>query len=136
MSSQTVFDIIRGELVPSWTATDIVFENTFYETTGQGFVFVEVAGSYYDQASIGAAPQTANRWREGGILFLNYMAPAGAGTSAARGVAQQLIDIFRGKDISGVTFDKGSIGAGEPGQDFPGYWAMTATLEWQYDSPS
>lgn len=134
MSSPEAFIVISAVL-SAWTTTPVVFENVDYQLPDEpsNFVFVEVYGDFFDQASIGAEPRSSNLWREGGQLYLHVMTRNGTGTDAARQIAKDLVNLFRGQDIDGVTFRDASIGAGEPGRDFANYFAMTATVNWERD---
>lgn len=136
MSSKAVYDTIHNTIDAGWAITPKVFENENYQTsnTPAAFVYVEIFGAFYDQASIGAEPVTANRWREGGVLKMHVMTPSGTGSGIARGYAGELLELFRGQEIDGVRFRDASIGEGEPGRDFPNYWAMTAMIDWERDS--
>jgi hypothetical protein len=135
MAGGEAFDAIETTLKDGWSTTPLVFENEFYEPpdTPAPFVYVEVFGDVFSQASIGAAPQSANLWREAGTLFLHVMVAAGTGTGLSRQYAAELVALFAGQEIDGVRFGDASIGAGEPGQDFANYFAMTATIMWERD---
>ncbi|EHK56902.1 hypothetical protein [Allomesorhizobium alhagi] len=135
MSSPEAFETIEQRLRAQWTETPLVFENEDYPLPDvpAHFVYVEVYGDFFDQASIGAEPRTDNLWREVGQLYLHVMTPNGIGSGTARQLARQLVDLFRGEDIGSVTFREASIGAGEPGREFGNYYAMTATITWQRD---
>lgn len=135
MSSPETFDVVEQTLVGNWMATPLVFENTDWQLPDEPahFVYVEVFGDFYEQASIGAESRNENLWREGGQLYLHVMTKNGIGSSLARQYGKQLAGLFRGEDIDGVHFLDGSIGAGEPGRSFPNYWAMTVTINWERD---
>lgn len=136
MASAAAFDVVHDRLVAEWTATPLVFENDDYQAPDapEPFVYVEVFGDFFDQASIGARTQADNLWREGGQVYLHVMTEKGVGSRAARVLAKQLADLFRGQEISGVRFRNASIGAGDPAR-FPAgsYFAMTATIEFERD---
>lgn len=133
MASVAVYDVVHDRLGENWTDTPLVYEGEDWPTDGQPFVFVEIFGDFYDQASIGAGSPTANRWREGGQLLLNVMTRMGEGSRKSRIFAKALIDLFRGFENDGVLFRDASIGAGEPGASDGNYFRMTATINWQRD---
>ncbi len=135
MSSLTAYDTIEQYLTAQWTTTPLLFENgdDHLPDDPAHFVFVEIFGDFYDQASIGAEPRTANLWREVGQLYLHVMTKNNIGTRLARQYAGQLVDLFIGLDIGTVTFREASIGAGDPGIKKGNYYAMTATINWQRD---
>ncbi|WP_377299673.1 hypothetical protein [Rhizobium sp. SGZ-381] len=138
MASAETFDAFKGVLDAEWTATALVFENeTGQELVEAGlpFVYVEIYGSSYDQQSVGSPG--SNLWLEQGSTWLHVMVPSGKGSRQARIWAKQLIDLFREQSIIAVPatgeqlfMPEMSIGAGEPGRDFPQYFAMTATIQW------
>ncbi|RLP22265.1 hypothetical protein [Mesorhizobium sp. YM1C-6-2] len=135
MSSAATFDTIEQYLRAQWTTTPLVFENEPYELPGNPahFVFVEIFGDVFDQASIGADPREDNLWREAGQLYLHVMTQNDIGSRLARQYADQLVDLLKGQDIGAVTFFGASKGAGEPGMKKANYWAFTATIDWQRD---
>jgi hypothetical protein len=141
MSSKAAFDAIKGTLdtyAADPGALPVRYENEFVQdlldANTAAWLYVEVYGDFFDQASIGAEPVTANRWREGGVVFLHVMVPSGSGSGLARGYAGELLELFQGQEIDGVRFRDASIGEGEPGRDFPNYWAMAASIEWERDT--
>jgi hypothetical protein len=136
MSSYTAFETIEQRLQSSWSTTALAFENDGYQLPGTPapFVYVEIVGNIYDQESIGGGTEPSdNLWREFGQLYLHVMTPNGTGSGKARQLCDQLIALFQGLDIGSLTFRDASIGAGEPGQTFSGYYAMTATIAWYRD---
>jgi hypothetical protein len=76
MSSLVTYDTIEQYLPGQWAAacaaaslevTPVIFENMPDELPDDPahFVFVEIYGDFFDQASIGAETRAANLWREG-----------------------------------------------------------------------
>jgi hypothetical protein len=135
MSSRTSFDIIHDIFTAQWTATPIYFENEPRDLPGvpNHWLFIECYGHFWDQASIGTNPVTSNRWREEGQIDAHVMAPKEMGTAQARGYAEAICEIFRGREIQGIIFRDMSIGSSQNGDDDGNYWRMTATIEWQRD---
>ena len=135
MASVIAFDTIEQLLRAQWTATPIFFENESWQvaSTPAHFVYVEIFGDIFDQASLGADPRTGNLWRERGQLYLHVMTVRDSGSRQARLLAGQLVDLFRGQDIGTLTFLDASIGAGDPGKADGNYYAMTATIDWERD---
>jgi hypothetical protein len=129
MASLTTYDAFATRLA-AWTTTPVIFENQFYELPDEPvpFVFVEIFGDAYDQETTGA-PQ-ANYWIENGVTYLHVMVPSGRGSRTARNYANQLLYLFREQPIATLFMPEMSIGAGDPGRDFPNYWAMTTTIFW------
>ncbi|HBF30859.1 phage tail terminator-like protein [Rhizobium sp.] len=138
MASPEVFEAFQSTLNAGWTTTGIVYENDFdqnYTEAGLPFVYVEVYGDTLNQETVGAPGQ--NMWREEGAAYLHVMVKSGTGSAEARSWAKQLLALFREQSIvvnatTGETLHmpQMSIGAGEPGKDFPEYWAMTVTITW------
>lgn len=132
MSSPETYDAFEQRLLSAWTATPIRFENEFcqdlLDANTEAFVYVEIAGSSYDQETVGA-PQ-ANMFMEEGVAWLHVLTPSGRGSRLGRVYANQLLYLFREQPIGSLFMPRMSIGAGEPGQDFPNYFATTATIDW------
>src|SRR4051812_10993540 len=125
MASLAVSDAIREHLTANWTACPIAFENERFTppATDDGsplpYVVQELSGTVYAQESIGAYPQSANRWDEEGILWLHVFVAAGSGVSTVRAYARQLADLFRGATLlsDSLEFRDASIGMGERGDE-------------------
>lgn len=135
MSSPEAFDVIVDQIADQWATTPVVFENDAFDLPDapSPFIYVEVFGDFFGQASIGDDPRDNNLWRESGEVNFHVMTPNGTGSRGARSMADQLAGLFRGRDIDGVTFLDASIGAGRPGRAFAGYFAMTATVNFERD---
>lgn len=136
MSSPEAFDAIKNRIADVWqNQTPVAYENDSFPTPDDPalFLYVEIFGTSYEQASIGADPQAQNKWRELGLLLVHVMVPNGTGTFQARTYAKQVAAMFRGKEISGVEFRDMSIGASEPGDEDGNYYRMTVRVDWQRD---
>lgn len=135
MSSPTAFSAIEAYLRTNWTATPIIFENEDWPLpdTPAAFLYVEVFSGIYDQASIGAATQQGNLWREDGTLAGHVLVPGGIGTGQARTYAKAFADLFRGQELGSIRFGQVSLGAGEPGQRDGNYYRFSATIDWERD---
>jgi hypothetical protein len=131
MSTPTVYDAFEVRLRSNWTTTPLVFENEFHQIPGQPepFVFVEIFGDTFNQETTGA-PQ-ANMWLETGATYMHVMVPSGQGSRLARQYANSLLYLFREQAVDGLIMTEMSVGAGDPGKDFPNHWALTATILWQ-----
>lgn len=129
MSSLAAYDAFKTRLA-DWTDTPVCFENERWTSadTPAAFVYVEVFGEAYGQETMGAPGN--NLFRETGMTYLHVMVPDDTGTRIARQHADGLMQLFREKDTDGVKIDDVSIGSGDPGRDFPNYWALTVTLWW------
>ena len=130
MASPEAYDAFHDTLVPGWTATPVIFENDPVPApdTAAPFLYVEIVGDTFDQETIGAPG--ANTWLESGFTYIHVMVPNKTGSRAARAYAKDVLALFREQSIAGLNMPRMSIGAGEPGRDFPKYWALTATIIW------
>jgi hypothetical protein len=130
MSSPVAYDAFYDRLTSAWSTTPLVFENEQFQSPDvpAPFVFVEIFGDEWMQESLGA-PQH-NMFLEAGVTYLHVMVPNDTGSRVARGLAMDLLNLFREQVTDEVYISEMSIGAGEPGQDFPNYWALAATLHW------
>ena len=133
MSSPIAFQAIKNRLDTGWSATPVWYENEFEEPPSDpdAFVYVEVFGDSFGQETTGA-PQE-NLWEEAGTAYLHVHVPKGTGSMIARQHAHGLQQLFREQDIEGLKIDEMSLGAGQPGREFPLYWALTLTLFWRRD---
>lgn len=135
MSSTAAFDAFKGALdtyAAGAGALAVRYENEFVQDLldagTPAWVYVEVWGDRYYQDTQGAPG--ANVWAEDGATYIHVMVPSGEGSSAARGHCVTLMNLFREKPVSSIFMPEMSIGAGQPGRDFPNYWAMTLSIQW------
>jgi hypothetical protein len=141
MASPETFSAFKGVL-DAWAAIPgnlpVVFENEPAQVLTEGnlpFVYVEIYGEGYSQESMGSPG--SNLWTEYGTTWMHVMTKSLMGSSEGRVWAKTLIDLFREKPIlvDNVTGERlfmpeMSIGAGDPGRDFPNYFSITATIQW------
>lgn len=131
MSSPTAFDAFAARLA-DFTALPVRYENEFcqdlIDANTPAWVYVEVFGDTYDQDTLGAPG--ANVWAERGVTYLHVMVPSGTGSRQARAYANDLLYLFREQQIGGLSMPEMSIGAGDPGRDFPNYFSIAATIFW------
>lgn len=128
MASPTVFDAFTERLA-DWETTLVVFENEQIPSGRTPFVYVEIFGDAFDQDTMGAPG--SNVWEETGQTYLHVMVPSGSGSATARDHANALMYLFREQPIDGINMTEMSIGAGDPGRDFPNMWALTLTIFWR-----
>jgi hypothetical protein len=142
MSSYPVFHAFHDRLTAGWTSTPLHFENENIDLPVDGngaalpFVYVEIYGDTLAQETMGAPG--ANHWLEEGVAYVYVMTPSGTGSAAARQSADTLLALFREVPLpttNGTVFmPELSVGAGEPGKDFPNYWALAVTIHWHVRS--
>jgi hypothetical protein len=135
MSTPATYDAFESRLRTGFTAINLVFENEFAQQlleTKLPFVYVEIFGDSYDQETMGAPQQ--NMFLERGMTYLHVMTASGQGSRQARVYANDLLNLFREQPLSSadgtIYMTEFSIGMGEPGVDFPNYFATTASITW------
>lgn len=118
-----------------WTTCPIAYPNDNFELPNppSPFVVFEISGDVYGQQSIGAVPQSANRWDEAGRIWLHVMTPRATGNSAPRGAAKQLAKLFRGLTLlsNGLEFLDASIGEGQPGSEDGNWFRISVNIRWR-----
>lgn len=135
MSSPEAYSAIHDYLVQQWTGPTLHFENegAVLPNVPDYFIFVEIFGTSFDQASIGAETAAANLWRELGEIIAYVMIPRDSGTLQGRTYAKQFANLFRGQEIAGVIFRDASIGAAEAGEENGSYFRLAVTIDWERD---
>lgn len=130
MASATTFSAFTTALA-AWNTTPLFYENEDYDLPGSpaAFVYVEIFGDTFNMETMGAPG--ANLWEEAGIAYLHVMVPAYSGTTTARTLATSLMNLFREQPVGSLIITEMSIGAGEPGREFPNYWALTLSIFWR-----
>jgi hypothetical protein len=144
MASQVVYDAIRTFLDPAqggcWQSTPIKWENEAAVSTadegGNPVIWssIDFVGNVYSQMSIGADPQSDNRWDEDGTLWFHFYVPVNTGSSSARGLAKSFADVFRGLTLlnGNLVFLDASIGAGAVSDDDGNWWVLSVSIGWQH----
>jgi hypothetical protein len=144
MASGIVYDAIRAFLDPAlggcWQSTAIQWENeSAPPTTGTDgnptiWSSIDFLGNVYSQMSIGAAPQSDNRWDEDGTLWFHLYVPVKTGSSSARALAKNFADLFRGLTLlsDNLVFGDASIGAGAVSDDNGNWWVLSVSIQWQH----
>ncbi len=130
MSSVEAYDAIYDHLAGSWSETALMFENDHlpeYDNQ-QSFVYVEIYGDLHEQDTFGDPGR--NEWVEEGAAYVHVMVPDGTGSREARAMAGRLAVLFREVHIGTMIFPNITIGSGEPGRNFPNFFAMTVTITW------
>lgn len=134
-----VFDAIKARLDAEWTHTDIQYPLQEYEPQGtESFVKVELHGTFYGQASLGADDQADNRWDHAGMLWLYLVVPRGSGTAnytQASGAAKALADIFRGQRLlpdQNLEFGDAKIDSDAWNNDGGGSSVLPVSIEWRH----
>ncbi|QXZ79663.1 hypothetical protein [Rhizobium sp. L51/94] len=132
MSSPATYDSFHDRLVDAWTATPLRFENEdcqdLIDSNVEAFVYVEIYGDTYNQESVGAPGE--NMFLEQGVTYMHVMVPSMQGSRQARVYANQLLNLFREQPIGQLFMPQLSIGAGDPGGNFPNYFSIAATITW------
>ncbi|EJB02884.1 hypothetical protein Rleg9DRAFT_1698 [Rhizobium leguminosarum bv. trifolii WSM597] len=128
MSSPEAFDAINEVLFNGWAETIVIYENDTLQDpdTQEPFIYIEVVGDQLEQDTFGAPGQ--NEWVEDGAAYFHVMVPNGTGSREARAIAKRLSNLFRERPVDSMNFQRMSIGSGEPGRDFPNFFAMTLTI--------
>lgn len=71
-------------------------------------------------------------WQEEGTLYCHVMAPSGTGTDAARTLAKQIANVFRGLGARDVVYRSASIGDGGLSDTDGLWWRLTVSVDWIY----
>lgn len=136
MSTATAYSAIKAYLDANWTSSTLVYENsdTPQPATPVPFVFVEISGNMYDQASVGADRE--NLFREDGSVWLHVMVPSGTGSLLARQHGEALVEMLRSSELldGRLVFRTASVGLGEAGTEDGNYWRLPIRIDWQLDT--
>jgi hypothetical protein len=144
MASQAVYDAIRAFLDPaqggSWSTTAIKWENEAAvpttDASGNPIIWasIDLIGNVYSQMSLGADPQSDNRWDEDGTFWFHLYVPVNTGSSAARATAKAFADVFRGTTLlaGNLIFGDASIGGNVVSDDDGNWWVLSVSIQWQH----
>lgn len=101
MARQAVVDCVTAALA-AWTGAPVFDENSkgSTPTDGSPFVVVQYPWARADQISFSAPGE--NIWRDEGAFRFVIHVPSGGGLTQGRQWADQLADLFRGKDLTTI----------------------------------
>ena len=132
--SDPVYDAIRALIEANWTYVPIAWPNEPFEPSGENpWVKFEIFGTVSGQQTFGTEDQVDNRWDTEGTIWFHVMVRQGSGARQARGAAQSLVDLFRGRrllDDMNLIFHDSSIGEGESQEG--NWYRVTAMVEWEH----
>ena len=91
---------------------------------------VEAEGDVLEPIELGGGA-----WEERGVFIVHVIVPLGTGSLAARQIAKDVANIYRG--VNGFTvYRRAVIGSGSPTEDGK-WWVLTVNVEWTYtDRPA
>jgi hypothetical protein len=133
MASPAVATAIQDYLAANFTAAHLSLENDGYKPTNEPWVYAEIIGTAWDQASIGAGSALENSWEEMGLAMFHVYVPSGTGDAKVRALCYGLLDLFRGVTLlnESIRFYRASCGGSSPGSLDGKWWRMTASVEWE-----
>jgi hypothetical protein len=134
MSSNAPFTAVRNMMTAQWTGAPLVWPNEGLDVADSSspWIYMDMSGDEMAALELGASAVYAER----GIIWGHIQAPIGTGTLQIRTIAKQLSDLFRAAKITGMTFGRQSLGAGEPGDDDGLYWRQSFTVDYVYQDKS
>jgi hypothetical protein len=71
-------------------------------------------------------------WQEEGTLYVDVFVPNGTGSDAARTLAKNVSNLFRGQYSGPIIYNGGSIGNGTITEQDGMWWVITVTVAWRY----
>lgn len=128
-----LFAAVKSHVAANWTLSAVAWPNEPFDRQEAGWLSVEIAGTVYGQASIGAETQADNRFDEDGTLWGHVFVKTGSGMSACRAAAKAFADLFRGQRLlaDSVEFLDAEIGMGEPGDDNGNWFRISVAVGWR-----
>lgn len=136
MADDVIYGAIQDYVTANWSSYPIAWENApFQRPPNAGpWILFEITGSMYDQQSIGASTQAANRYDQAGVMFFHVHVKKGTGSKAARQVGKQMADLFRGTLLidENLEFMGMTIGEGNPADETGTYWRITVSIDWYF----
>lgn len=100
MARQAVIDAVESVLAADWTLAPVFGENTEGRTPDDGSPFLVVQYPFNTSRQLTFGAPGANRWRDEGAFRIVLHIERGSGTALGRQWADQLADLFRGRDLN------------------------------------
>lgn len=126
---------LKAALVSGFSACPLTYENerpsgSFPPEPPSSWVRVEFRSGIDEQRSIGAPGQ--NEFEETGAMLVYLFAPQMGGDQTCRQLLDQIVAVFRGKDLSGVEV-LDILGDDGGGTDESGaWWRRWRRIEFRY----
>lgn len=129
--SPTPWEDARNRLTAAALGYSIEWPNEAFSPPDlSAWLSVEAEGDVLEPIEIGGGA-----WEERGVFIVHVIVPLGTGSLAARQIAKDVANIYRG--VVGYTiYRRAVIGSGSPTEDGK-WWVLTVNVEWTYtDRPA
>jgi hypothetical protein len=129
--SPTPWEDARNRLTAAALPYPIEWPNeAFAAPEFSAWLSVEAEGDVLEPIELGGGA-----WEERGVFIVHVIVPLGTGSLAARQIAKDVANIYRG--VNGFTvYRRAVIGSGSPTEDGK-WWVLTVNVEWNYtDRPA
>lgn len=129
--SPTPWEDARNRLTVAALPYPIEWPNeAFAAPEFSAWLSVEAEGDVLEPIELGGGA-----WEERGVFIVHVVVPLGTGSLAARQIAKDVANIYRG--VVGYTvYRRAVIGSGSPTEDGK-WWVLTVNVEWTYtDRPA
>lgn len=133
MARQAVVDAVEEYLADNWSAVPIFGENTLGVTPANGSPFVVVQYPYAISRQISIGAPGANVWRDDGAFRLVIHVERGTGAKQGRQWADELADLFRGKNLTVLQTHAPSAPVTDDRNDKATYWVMSIAVPYTHD---
>lgn len=136
MSSDVVFAAVQEYLTTNFSAVPLTYENDLFDPPSPNaanpiWIYVEVYGVTYNQASMGSGTPQTDLFREEGAVLFHIMSPINTGSLKARQIGTVLVSLFKGLRIEpDIRFGDLSIGEGTVQLEQGNWWPMTCRVLW------
>lgn len=129
MSSPAVWADVRDRLTAGLPGVLIAWPNEplAAEPGDSVWVSVQSTSNRLHPIELGASV-----WQEDGTVYLDFHAPVNTGTDAARALAKQAVNLFRGLLGSPVVYIESNLGNGAASDPDGIWWTMTAAVDYRY----
>lgn len=134
MASPAVVAAFEAALAADWSETPIIAENASdgdAPADGSAFLFVHYPYASRDQISVGA-PGT-NVFREEGAARLVLNVARGSGLDQGHQWAQQLVELFIGRDLGGVIVRAIDGPATDDRNESGNYYRLAIAIAYEHD---
>lgn len=126
-------EAIRVRFNTLWTTTPKAFANVpFTPVAGTAFVALEIVGGDTFQAAVGSPSQAL--FREVGIIMLHIFTPVNEGSGLGQEFADDLAEIFRGKEFSNVLCFAPQIDSPTVADETGNFFRITLSIPFQFDA--
>lgn len=133
MASKTVIDAVAARVTANWTRAQLYSLNVEGAPPADLSAFLDIEYPISSETQITIGALGANVFREQGVIRFVLCVPPGGGVDPWAGYIDELRDLFRAKQFSGVTTWAADPPVINNHSDLIGYFELAVAVPYHFD---